>query len=123
MGDTSNGFFSNETPAQEFTAAASGHLSTLIATVDQFQPEGVPLIVSFYDAAGLLPGSLLGSATFAPSQVSSNGFAAPSTLDVSSADATLQNPRISMAGLSPFRVRRKSTNFLKRLGTRICPPA
>ena len=33
-----------------------------------------------------------------------------------------QNPRISMAGLRPFTVRRRSTNFLKRLGTRTCPP-
>ncbi len=98
QGNTSNGFFNNEAAAQEFTAAASGQVTTLIATVDQFQAEGVPLIVSFYAASGLLPGPLLGSVSFAPNLVSTNTFVTPSTLDVSSANVNM------VAGQSYFVV-------------------
>src|SRR5690349_15364311 len=54
-GNTPNGPFSNETPAQEFTALAGGTITTLTATVDQFQPQGVLLNVSILNASGGLP--------------------------------------------------------------------
>jgi hypothetical protein len=45
-GSNSNGVRTNEAAAQEFKAGASGVLTTLVATLDQFQPQGVSLDVS-----------------------------------------------------------------------------
>jgi hypothetical protein len=88
-GNTSNGPFTNETPAQEFTAQMSGVISQIVASVGQFQPEGVPLTVTVLEAAGSIPGTALGSLTFATNQVSSNAFNSPSTFDFSSANISL----------------------------------
>jgi hypothetical protein len=57
-GSTSNGVFTNEAAAQQFTAQAGGKVTTLITTVDQFQPGDVSLNVSIFAAAGSLPGAL-----------------------------------------------------------------
>src|SRR5258708_5670257 len=86
QGNTSNGFFTNEAPAQEFTASASGILTTLLTTVDQFQPGGVSLNVSIRAVSGGVPGTLLGSVLFTPSQVSPNGLTTLSNFDLSSAN-------------------------------------
>jgi hypothetical protein len=73
-GMTSNGPFTNETPAQEFAAQQTGVISQIVASVGQFQPQGIPLTVTFLQAAGSIPGAALGSLTFATNQVSSNAF-------------------------------------------------
>jgi hypothetical protein len=88
-GSTSNGPFTNETPAQEFTAVASGTISTIVATVGQFQPQGVPLTVTVSSASGSVPGAALGSATFSTNLVSSNAFNQPTTFDLSAAHIAL----------------------------------
>jgi hypothetical protein len=88
-GSTSNGPFTNETPAQEFTAGTSATIHTITATVGQFQPQGVPLTVLVTTAAGSIPGATLGSVTFATGQVSSNAFTSPTTFDMSSAGINL----------------------------------
>ena len=88
-GDTTNGRYTNETTGQEFTALAGGIVTTLTATVDRFQPEGVPLRVSLFEAEGGRPTTLLGSALFAPEQVSSNLSAALSVFDLSAAHIQL----------------------------------
>jgi hypothetical protein len=88
-GSTSNGVFTNETPAQEFTAKASGVIKSITATVGQFQPEGVPLTVLVTAAAGSIPGATLGSLTFPTSAVSTNAFNAPTTFDFSSTNISL----------------------------------
>ena len=88
-GDTSNGPFTNETPAQEFTAQNSGVITQIIASVGQFLAQGIPLTVTVSQAAGSIPGSVLGSLTFATNQVSSNAFSQPSTFDFSATHITL----------------------------------
>jgi hypothetical protein len=88
-GSTSNGFFSNETPAQEFTAQSGGILTKLVTAVGQFQAEGVSLNVTIAEVSGTTPGTSLGTVVFSPSQVSSNVFNSLSTLDLSSANIDL----------------------------------
>src|SRR5205823_3364117 len=66
-----------------------GRITSLITTVDQFQPGGVSLDVSIFAASGSLPGALLGSVLFTPGQVSSNGFLNPSTFDLSATNMNL----------------------------------
>lgn len=88
--------FVNEAAAQEFTAGAGGQLTTLTATVGQVDPGSEPLIVSIYSAAGAVPGTLLGSATFSPSQVSPNVYNSLSSFDLSSKKIAL------IAGASYF---------------------
>jgi hypothetical protein len=88
-GSTSNGPFTNETPAQEFTAGVSAMVRTITASVGQFEPQGVPLKVTVTSAAGSIPGAALGSLTFATSQVSSNAFNSPTTFDMSAAGISL----------------------------------
>lgn len=78
------GPFSNETPAQEFTAAASGEIGTITATVVPLQPEVIPLTVNVAVASGSVPGAVLGSRTFASRELSSE-FDVPSTFHFSSA--------------------------------------
>jgi hypothetical protein len=88
-GNTSNGVFTNEAPAQEFTAQTSGRVTTIVATVDSFDPGGVSLDVAVRANAGGTPGAVLGSALFTPGQVSSNGFSSPSTFDLTAANINL----------------------------------
>ena len=88
-GNTVSGPFTNETPAQEFTAGASGTITTLTASVGQFQPGGVSLDVSILGVSGGLPGALLGTVSFTPSQVSASAFTSPTVFDLSSAGISL----------------------------------
>jgi PEP-CTERM motif-containing protein len=81
--------FTNEAAAQEFTAQASGHLTTLTSTLEQVSAGGVPLIVSFFTVSGSSPGSLLGSVTIPQSQVSSNVFTTLSNFDISAANVNV----------------------------------
>jgi hypothetical protein len=83
-GSNSNGVWTNEAASQEFQAGASGMLTTLVATLDQFQPQGVSLKVSITTALEAMPGTLLGSMLFATGQESSNIVNGPSTWDLSS---------------------------------------
>ena len=68
-GSTSIGPFSNQTPAQEFTALVSGTVTTLTASVGQLQPLDVRLNVSIFDVASGFPGALVGTVSFAQAQV------------------------------------------------------
>ena len=88
-GGTPNGPFTNETPAQEFTASAGGLITTLTATIGQSNPQGIPLTVTISQAAGSIPGAALGSETFTTAQVSSNPFTSPTTFDLSAANINL----------------------------------
>lgn len=93
-----SGFFSNETPAQEFTALVSGTVTTLTATVQQVQPEGVPLNVSIFTAGSGLPKTRLGTVSFPQEQVSSNVHRNLSGFDLSTGNISLT------AGQSYFAV-------------------
>lgn len=83
------GPFSNEAPAQEFTARVSGTVTTLIASIQQVRSQGVPLNVSIFTVASHLPGTQLGSVSFAQAQVSSNVHSNLSALDLSAANISL----------------------------------
>lgn len=82
--------YTNEAAAQEFAATASGEISTLVVTVDQFVPNDVPLIVTVLKAAGSVPGSVLGSGSFSPNQLSTDGISQPASFDLSAAHIALQ---------------------------------
>jgi hypothetical protein len=83
------GTFTNEASAQEFTARASGTLTTLTSTIDAFDPRGLPLNVSIFTAAGGLPGALLGSVLIPPAQVSPDAFASLSSFDLTPAHVSV----------------------------------
>lgn len=84
-----NGLFSNETPAQEFAAVASGTVTTLTASIQQVQPQGVPLNVSIFTVANGLPGRQVGTISIAQAQVSSNVFSQLSVFNLSAAHVSL----------------------------------
>lgn len=92
------GPFSNETPGQEFTALVSGIITTLTATVQQVQPQSVPLNVSIFTVANGLPGTQLGTVSFAQAQVSSSVDTNLSAFDLFPANISLT------AGRSYFAV-------------------
>lgn len=64
--------YTNEAAGQRFTATVSGKLSTILASIDEFNAQGVPLIVKFHTADGNLPGPVLGSLTIDDNNVYPN---------------------------------------------------
>jgi hypothetical protein len=59
----------DEAAAQRFVAQGSGTLTTVTASLDQFQPGGVPLLVGIRALSGTMPGAVLGTITVPPAQV------------------------------------------------------
>lgn len=84
-----SGLFSNETPAQEFAPVASGTVITLTASVQQVQPQSVPLNVNIFTVANGLPGRQLSNLSFAQAQVSSNVSNHLSLFNLSAANVSL----------------------------------
>ena len=75
--------FTNESGGQRFVAGASGNLTTISSDIRTSNTGNVPLNVSIYQAAGNVPGTLLGSLTVPTPNVSSDPFNPVTTFDFS----------------------------------------
>ena len=75
--------FTNESAGQRFVAGASGTLTTITSDVVAWSTGNDSLNVGIYQAAGNVPGALLGSQWVAPSNVSSDPQNPLTTFDFS----------------------------------------
>jgi hypothetical protein len=88
----SGGDYTNESAAQEFVTTASGKLSILEASVDR-SAGGAPLVITFHEAVGNLPGAVLGSVEIPSEDVFNWASQIPTPInvfDVSAADVFVE---------------------------------
>jgi len=88
----------NEAAAQEFTASATGYVTTIVASIDKFTPLTFPLIAKITQANGSVPGAVLASISLPPSQVATS---VPAGTSLTTLDFTRANVQLS-AGTSYF---------------------
>ncbi len=80
--------FTNEAAAQEFTALVDGTVTTLLATVDRWQADDVPLEVAIHAKSGGTVGALLGQVDFPSAEVPQGLGAHPYDLSSAAIDLT-----------------------------------